>query len=346
MGKGKNKVLAAANVQHEEVSDLRDKETKENHQKTNGEKLTCGQTTICSFLSPDKPRPLPQDNPLEILPGAKFPSSRTAQTRIERKGGANYTVQGGTDRKGGGRLEVISEGGDVALPEAGVTLCPPAGTQEVPEVSGQCRSSAERVGSTPEKGPRQRTKKKPARKTQDNNSQNRKVTDYYPIRRSSRKSGADLKSEELRQMEELVLQGVEEGLQVRHIEGKGRGVFAGRSFRKGQFVVEYQGDLLEMKDAKRREEQYCRDPAAGCYMYYFQYLSKAYCVDATKETGRLGRLINHSKSGNCQTKLHGINGKPHLILVASRDIQAGEELLYDYGDRSKDSIAAHPWLKY
>lgn len=60
----------------------------------------------------------------------------------------------------------------------------------------------------------------------------------------------------------------------------------------------------------------------------------------------MGRLINHSKTGNCQTKLHDINGVPHLILVASRDIDEGEELLYDYGDRSKASIAAHPWLKY
>lgn len=68
-------------------------------------------------------------------------------------------------------------------------------------------------------------------------------------------------------------------------------------------------------------------------------------VDATKETARLGRLINHSKNGNCQTKLHDINGVPHLILVASRDIDEGEELLYDYGDRSKASIEAHPWLK-
>ena len=69
-------------------------------------------------------------------------------------------------------------------------------------------------------------------------------------------------------------------------------------------------------------------------------------VDATKETGRMGRLLNHSKTGNCQTKLHDINGVPHLILVASRDVEEGEELLYDYGDRSKESIAAHPWLKY
>lgn len=69
-------------------------------------------------------------------------------------------------------------------------------------------------------------------------------------------------------------------------------------------------------------------------------------VDATRETTRLGRLINHSKTGNCQTRLHDIDGKPHLILVASRDIDSEEELLYDYGDRSKAALSAHPWLKH
>lgn len=76
------------------------------------------------------------------------------------------------------------------------------------------------------------------------------------------------------------------------------------------------------------------------------FCSCSFSVDATKETDRLGRLINHSKCGNCQTKLHDIDGVPHLILIASRDIKAGEELLYDYGDRSKASIEAHPWLKH
>ncbi|XP_072520668.1 lysine methyltransferase 5Ab [Salminus brasiliensis] len=174
----------------------------------------------------------------------------------------------------------------------------------------------------------------------------RKVTDYYPIRRSSRKSKAELKSEEQRQIDDLITNNVEDGLKVKYIEGKGRGVFADREFHKGQFVVEYHGDLLQIADAKKREAQYAQDPSKGCYMYYFSYLSNNYCVDATKETGRLGRLINHSKNGNCQTRLHDLNGVPHLILVASRDIKAEEELLYDYGDRSKEAIAAHPWLKH
>ncbi|KAJ8260834.1 hypothetical protein COCON_G00165570 [Conger conger] len=178
------------------------------------------------------------------------------------------------------------------------------------------------------------------------NSQNRKLTEFYPIRRSSRKSKTELKCEEKKHIDELIMSGTEEGMEVQHIEGKGRGVFASRSFRKGQFVVEYHGDLLQITDAKKREAKYAQDPSTGCYMYYFQYQSKTYCVDATPETSRLGRLINHSKNGNCQTKLHDIKGRPHLILVASRDIEDGEELLYDYGDRSRASIEAHPWLKH
>lgn len=188
-------------------------------------------------------------------------------------------------------------------------------------------------------------KKSTFRIADNRNSQNRKVTDYYPIRRSCRKSKAELKCELKKHIDDLITNGIEEGMEVQHIEGKGRGVFATQCFQKGQYVVEYYGDLLQITDAKKRESEYSQNPSTGCYMYYFQYLCKTYCVDATKETGRMGRLINHSKNGNCQTKLHDINGIPHLILVASRDVDEGEELLYDYGDRSKASIAAHPWLK-
>lgn len=91
-----------------------------------------------------------------------------------------------------------------------------------------------------------------------------------------------------------------------------------------------------------------QDPSQikSLFIYVTLFLPCHCSVDATRETNRLGRLINHSKCGNCQTKLHDIDGVPHLILIASRDIAAGEELLYDYGDRSKASIEAYPWLKH
>lgn len=47
-------------------------------------------------------------------------------------------------------------------------------------------------------------------------------------------------------------------------------------FKRGEFVVEYHGDLLELAEAKIRETQYTQDPQKGCYMYYFQYQAKTY----------------------------------------------------------------------
>ncbi|KAK2098191.1 N-lysine methyltransferase kmt5a [Saguinus oedipus] len=168
-----------------------------------------------------------------------------------------------------------------------------------------------------------KVKQDPRKKAQGKTQQNRKLMDFYPVRRSSRKSKAELQSEERKRIDELIESGKEEGMKIDLIDGKGRGVIATKQFSQGDFVVEYHGDLIEITDAKRREALYAQDPSTGCYMYYFQYLSKTYCVDATRETNRLGRLINHSKCGNCQTTLHDIDGVPHLILIASRDIGWG-----------------------
>ena len=45
------------------------------------------------------------------------------------------------------------------------------------------------------------------------------------------------------------------------------------------------------------------------------------------------------------TKTIDIGDRARLILVAGRDIEVGEELVYDYGDRSKEAIENNPWLK-
>ncbi|XP_075690034.1 N-lysine methyltransferase KMT5A isoform X2 [Rhinoderma darwinii] len=222
------------------------------------------------------------------------------------------------------------------------TEASPDQKDSVPETQKKSFLPAADRTSGPQKMVKAKSNKK---KVQGTKSPNRKVTDYFPVRRSCRKSKKELETEEKKRIDELLVSGKEDGMKVDIITGKGRGVIATRNFQRGEFVVEYHGDLIETTDAKRREAFYAEDSSTGCYMYYFQYLNKTYCVDATKESNRLGRLINHSKNGNCHTKLHDIKNVPHLILIASRDINAGEELLYDYGDRSKTSIEAHPWLK-
>ena len=83
--------------------------------------------------------------------------------------------------------------------------------------------------------------------------------------------------------------------------------------------------------------------------YFFNFLLSLFqlvSVDATKESGRLGRLLNHSRTeANCVTRLVSIKDRPYLILETNRDVKVGEELLYDYGERSKDILQFHEWLK-
>lgn len=47
-------------------------------------------------------------------------------------------------------------------------------------------------------------------------------------------------------------------------------------FHRGEFVVEYVGELLETKDAKAREQHYALDATKGCYMYYFSFNDQQY----------------------------------------------------------------------
>jgi histone-lysine N-methyltransferase SETD8 len=179
------------------------------------------------------------------------------------------------------------------------------------------------------------------------NSTMKKITDYFTVRKSSRRCASDLEKEKKDHIEKVILYQIESGMEVRQIEDKGRGVFATKHFFKNDFVVEYAGELISLAEAKKRELEYAADEKIGCYMYYFEFKGKSYCIDATSESNkRLGRLLNHSRTNqNCHTKLIDLNGKPVLGIYALQDIQPNEELTYDYGDRSVNSIKAHPWLK-
>lgn len=336
MAKGKKKMLTTYKGPEGTLKPKKvEKESKENKPELNGDAGN-GQTTLPSFLSPSKPKSPLCNNSSSLSQEENVPEKLTLQTEKSKQGKVREN-------------QVNSQAGVSRQEENKVRTClaprPRETTTLKVEEDPKLHPNAGLVPHVPVPKSNGGASRK-VRKAQGSTAQNRKVTDYYPIRRSSRKSKAELKNEEHRQLDDLIKHGVEEGLQVKNIEGKGRGVFAVRCFKKGQFVIEYHGDLLDLTDAKKSEALYAQDPGTGCYMYYFHYLSKTYCVDATKESTRLGRLLNHSKNGNCQTKLHDMDGIPHLILVASRDIKAGEELVYDYGDRSKESICAHPWLKY
>ena len=90
------------------------------------------------------------------------------------------------------------------------------------------------------------------KKAQGRMQQNRKLKHFYPVRRSSRKSKVKLQSEEWKRIDKLIKSGKEEEMRIDLIDGKGRGVVSTKKFSQGEFVVEYQGDLIEITLRKKR----------------------------------------------------------------------------------------------
>lgn len=178
----------------------------------------------------------------------------------------------------------------------------------------------------------------------DNKQQ--KVTAFFPIRRSARKTKNIVNEEKQIALEEAIASQNEDGLKITVFPNKGRGIIAAKDFARGDYVVEYSGELIYIQEARKREAIYSQDISTGCYMYYFKYGSTHYCIDATPESSRLGRLVNHSRFGNLIPKVVEVAGLPRIVLIAKTDIKRDEELTYDYGDRSKKSLINHPWLAY
>src|SRR4051794_37436814 len=71
-------------------------------------------------------------------------------------------------------------------------------------------------------------------------------------------------------------------------------------------------------------------------------------IDGTKDRRGvgLGRLVNHSrlKANVIVSRVFDDINQPRLMFRSARRIEAGEELLFDYGDRDKESVQANPWL--
>ncbi|XP_061191646.1 N-lysine methyltransferase KMT5A-like [Saccostrea echinata] len=126
--------------------------------------------------------------------------------------------------------------------------------------------------------------------------------------------------------------------QVDHLIGKG--LYAEKEYREGEFIVEYSGDLLLRKDGLEREIFYPLEK--GSYIYFFAWDSTKYCLDATNSKQQ-GRYANDAAPGdvlqNAVMRCVPNNGLPNLALFASRNIGVGEEVRYDYG------VKDLPWRK-
>ncbi|GMF75822.1 unnamed protein product [Aspergillus oryzae] len=109
-------------------------------------------------------------------------------------------------------------------------------------------------------------------------------------------------------------------------EKKGFGLRAEADLRPHQFIYEYVGEVINEGQFRRRMRQYDEE---GIKHFYFMSLSKGEFVDATKR-GNLGRFCNHSCNPNCYVDKWVVGEKLRMGIFAERDIQAGEELVFNY----------------
>jgi uncharacterized protein len=101
----------------------------------------------------------------------------------------------------------------------------------------------------------------------------------------------------------------------------GKGAFATRRIRPGQFVAEYEGEIL---DADEAFERYDDDNMERHHTFLFGLGDGTY-MDAAVG-GNDSRFINHSCDPNCEAVVED----GHIRVYALRNIQPGAELTYDY----------------
>ncbi|CAL8270436.1 unnamed protein product [Arctogadus glacialis] len=123
-----------------------------------------------------------------------------------------------------------------------------------------------------------------------------------------------------------------DGFAVKYIDSfKGRGVFSCQTFEKRDFLIEYRGEVITKRECENRLKVY--HDALKVYIFDFRFNGQQLCVDAAKEDGSLGRLVNDNHvNPNSEMKIIRLDGKPHLCLFATKDISPGEEITYNYGD--------------
>ncbi|GIL92473.1 hypothetical protein Vretifemale_19939 [Volvox reticuliferus] len=113
----------------------------------------------------------------------------------------------------------------------------------------------------------------------------------------------------------------------------GWGAFAKMPHKRGDMLIEYVGELIRPSVSDVREKR-VYDKLVGCGTYIFT-LNEEQHIDATR-AGNMAHLLNHSCDPNCFSRTITLSNpvtgatSDHVIITAKRDIEAWEELTYDY----------------
>lgn len=109
---------------------------------------------------------------------------------------------------------------------------------------------------------------------------------------------------------------------------RGWGIRVDEPVRRGSFVIEYVGEIIDRDILDARLKRMDRENSTE---YYMMELTNDLLVDA-KFKGNLSRFINSSCDPNCQTQkwTDPVTGQTHVGIFAIQDIVPGTELTYNY----------------
>jgi SET domain-containing protein len=100
----------------------------------------------------------------------------------------------------------------------------------------------------------------------------------------------------------------------------GWGVFAMQPITKNTRIIDYAGELIDHKESLKRETMYLERGCIWCFT-----VNRRWVRDANVG-GNLARFINHACKPNCYSHIVGKT----IWIRASRNIEPGEELTYNY----------------
>ncbi|XP_032996339.1 histone-lysine N-methyltransferase, H3 lysine-36 and H4 lysine-20 specific isoform X4 [Lacerta agilis] len=107
---------------------------------------------------------------------------------------------------------------------------------------------------------------------------------------------------------------------------RGWGLQAKRDIKKGEFVNEYVGELIDEEECRARIRYAQEHDITNFYMLT---LDKDRIIDAGPK-GNYARFMNHCCQPNCETQKWSVNGDTRVGLFALINIKAGTELTFNY----------------
>ncbi|CAK9214333.1 unnamed protein product [Sphagnum troendelagicum] len=119
----------------------------------------------------------------------------------------------------------------------------------------------------------------------------------------------------------------ERRLKVVKTEHCGWGAQAAEFIRKGDFVIEYTGEVIN--DAMCEKRLWEMKGRRSICNFYMCEIAKDFIIDATTK-GNVSRYLNHSCLPNCKLEKWRVDGETRVGVFALRDINVGESVTYDY----------------